>query len=54
MEQAGSTETADLVKAMTEISVDGLTGEGISFTADGEPQKGAKFIKIVDGAYTAE
>lgn len=54
LEQAGSTETADLVKAMTEISVDGLTGEGISFTADGEPQKGAKFIKIVDGAYTAE
>lgn len=54
LEQAASTETADLVKAMTEISVDGLTGEGISFTAQGEPQKGAKFIKIVDGAYTAE
>lgn len=54
LEQAASTETADLVKAMTEISVDGLTGEGISFTVDGEPQKDAKFIKIVDGAYTAE
>lgn len=54
LEKAASTKTADLVKAMTEISVDGLTGEGIGFTAEGEPQKGAKFIKIVDGAYTAE
>jgi branched-chain amino acid transport system substrate-binding protein len=54
LEKAGTTSTADLVKAMTEISVDGLTGEGISFTADGEPQKGAKFIKIEAGEYTAE
>ncbi|WP_099466837.1 ABC transporter substrate-binding protein [Konateibacter massiliensis] len=53
LEQAGSTATADLIKAMTEISVDGVTGKGISFTAEGEPQKAAKFIKIVDGAYTA-
>lgn len=54
LEKAASTKTADLVKAMTEISVDGLTGEEISFTEDGEPQKAAKFIKIVNGEYTAE
>lgn len=54
LEKAASTKTADLVKAMTEISVDGLTGEKISFTEDGEPQKDAKFIKIVNGEYTAE
>lgn len=54
LEKAASTKTADLVKAMTEISVDGLTGEKISFTEDGEPQKAAKFIKIVNGEYTAE
>jgi len=38
---------------MTQITVDGLTGTGISFTAAGEPQKGAKFIQIVNGEYTA-
>ncbi len=38
---------------MTQISVDGLTGTGISFTAAGEPQKGAKFLTIKDGAYAA-
>lgn len=54
LEAAGTTDSADLISAMTSISVDGLTGAGISFTADGEPQKGAKFITIKDGAYTAE
>lgn len=53
IEAAGSIESADLIAAMTEISVDGLTGEAMSFTVDGEPNKGAKFIKITDGAYTA-
>lgn len=52
MEQAGSVESADLIKAMTEITVDGLTGEGITWTAEGEPNKGSKFIQIKDGAYT--
>ena len=52
MEQAGSVESADLIAAMTEIKVDGLTGDGITWTADGEPNKGSKFIQIVDGAYT--
>ena len=42
----------DLIAAMTEITVDGVTGT-VTFNADGEPEKGAKFVKIVDGAYTA-
>ena len=52
MEQAGSIETEALIQAMTEISVDGLTGS-VTFDASGEPTKSAKFVQIVDGAYTA-
>ncbi|MDD3220986.1 MAG: ABC transporter substrate-binding protein [Clostridia bacterium] len=52
MEKAGTIESADLIAAMTEITVDGLTGDGITWTADGEPNKGSKFIQIKDGAYT--
>lgn len=37
--------------AMTEISIDGLTGEGMTWTADGEPNKAPKAVKIVNGAY---
>lgn len=40
-------------KAMMEIKLDGLTGEGMSWSADGEPEKAPKAVKIVDGAYTA-
>lgn len=50
MTKAGNIENADLIKAMTEINVKGLTGD-ISFTADGEPDKGAKFIVIENGEY---
>lgn len=39
--------------AMTEISIDGLTGDGITWTADGEPSKSPKAMVIKDGAYTA-
>ena len=39
--------------AMTEISYDGLTGEGMTWTADGEPDKAPKAVVIKDGAYTA-
>jgi branched-chain amino acid transport system substrate-binding protein len=53
IEQAASTDSAAIISAMTQIKVDGLTGTGISFTAGGEPQKGAKFIQIVNGEYTA-
>ena len=37
--------------SMTTISIDGLTGEGMTWTADGEPNKGPKAVEIVDGAY---
>ena len=40
-------------KAMTEVSVDGVTGEGMTWTADGEPSKAPKAVKIVDGVYSA-
>ena len=42
-----------LKAAMVKISVDGLTGEGMTWTADGEPNKAPKAVKIVDGAYAA-
>lgn len=44
---------AALKAAMTEISVDGLTGEGITWDASGEPTKAPKAVVIKDGAYTA-
>ena len=49
-EKAGTKDTADLIKAMTEISVDGLTGQ-ISFDVSGDPIKEAKFVVIENGAY---
>ena len=42
-----------LKTSMTEISVDGLTGQGMKWTADGEPDKAPKAVKIVNGVYTA-
>ena len=42
-----------LKTAMTEITIDGLTGEGITWTADGEPSKAPKAVVIKDGAYKA-
>lgn len=51
MEQAGSIESEDLIAAMTEITVDGLTGEGITFSADGVPNKAIKYVEIKDGQY---
>lgn len=54
MEKAGSIESADLIAAMPEISFEALTGAGapITFTVDGEPNKEAMFIQIIDGQYT--
>ena len=44
----------DAVKgAMTQISVDGLTGAGMSWTADGEVNKDPKAVVIKDGVYVA-
>lgn len=37
--------------AMTEITIDGLTGEGMTWTEDGEPHKEPKAVMIVDGVY---
>lgn len=37
--------------AMTEITIDGLTGEGMTWNANGEPEKAPKAAKIVNGVY---
>ena len=42
-----------LKAAMVEISLDGLTGLDMTWTADGEPNKEPKAVKIQNGAYTA-
>ena len=59
-EQAGVTPDMDasaicdaMKTAMTEITVDGLTGEGMVWSADGEPNKAPKAVVITDGAYAA-
>lgn len=38
---------------MTEITIDGLTGSGITWESDGEPSKEAKAVIISDGSYKA-
>ena len=60
LEKAGATpdksasELCDLMKkAMTEITVDGVTGAGMTWSADGEPNKAPKAVKIVNGEYAA-
>ena len=60
LEKAGAapdmdaSEICDLMKvAMTEITMDGLTGSGITWSADGEPTKAPKAVVITDGAYKA-
>lgn len=62
IEKAGVTDPAKMtedatkaavIKAMTEIEYAGLTGT-MTFTADGEPNKGAKVAKIVNGEYVAQ
>ncbi len=59
-EQAGITadmSASDMCEAMktamTEITVDGLTGAGITWDAEGEPTKAPKAVVIKDGAYKA-
>lgn len=42
-----------LVATMTSISIDGVTGAGITWSADGEPNKEPKGVIIEDGAYKA-
>jgi len=37
--------------AMTQISIDGLTGAGMTWNAAGEPDKAPKAVKIINGVY---
>ena len=60
-EKAGLTPDMDasaicdaMKTAMTEITYDGLTGSGMTWSADGEPDKAPKAVVIKDGAYTAQ
>lgn len=53
LESAGSTDSEALISAMTKINVTGTTGD-ITFNENGEPNKGAKFVEIVGGEYTAK
>lgn len=47
-------DTCDKMKeAMLKIKVNGLTGEDMTWTEDGEPHKAPKAFKVVDGAYQA-
>lgn len=49
-----ASEICDLMKdAMPTITVDGLTGAGITWTADGEPDKAPKAVKIENGVYVS-
>ncbi|MBO5092837.1 MAG: ABC transporter substrate-binding protein [Lachnospiraceae bacterium] len=49
-----ASDICDAMKAaMTEITVDGLTGAGMTWGADGEPNKAPKAVKITNGAYAA-
>lgn len=57
-EQAGISPDMDasaicdaMKTAMTEISIDGLTGEGMTWDAAGETGKAPKAVKIVNGVY---
>ncbi len=59
-EQAGVTADMDasaicdaLKAAIVEISIDGVTGSGITWEASGEPNKEPKAVVIKDGAYAA-
>ena len=44
---------AALEKGMTEITLEGVTGDEITWTEDGEPNKAPKAVEIKDGAYAA-
>ena len=50
IEKAGEMDNDKIIQAMTEIEVDGVTGQ-MSFTADGETDKVANFAVIQNGEY---
>ena len=39
-------------EAMTSVTYDGITGKGITWSADGEPNKAPLVVKVVGGEYT--
>lgn len=51
MEKAGSIESADMIAAMPQITVNGLTGNAITFAASGAAKKEVRYVKITNGAY---
>lgn len=53
IEKAGGTSSDALIAAMTQISVDGVTGS-MSFTAEGEPNKSAMVAVIQNGEYVGK
>lgn len=49
-----ASDLCELLKvSMTEITLDGLTGEGMTWNASGEPNKAPKAVVIENGAYKA-
>lgn len=61
MEKAGTTPEmsvsdicSGLETAMTQITVNGLTGDNMTWNAAGEPNKEPKAVKIVNGAYVIQ
>lgn len=49
----GNVSNDALIAAMTQISIDGVTGS-MKFTADGEPDKSAMVAVIENGAYVGK
>jgi branched-chain amino acid transport system substrate-binding protein len=50
-----ASDICDAMKtAMTEITIDGLTGTNMTWNATGEPEKAPKAAMIVDGAYVMQ
>lgn len=50
-----ASDICDAMKAaMTEITLDGLTGEGMTWNASGEPEKAPKAVKIENGVYVMQ
>ena len=53
--EADASTICDAMKvSMTKITIDGLTGSGMTWTADGEPNKAPKAVKIENGAYVMQ
>ena len=50
-----ASDICDAMKAaMLEITLDGLTGEGMTWNEAGEPEKAPKAVKIENGVYVMQ